>query len=49
VGEGEMSIPMIRNAITFSETPATYRSAPPALGAHSHDIKNWLTQPEETS
>lgn len=48
VGDGESAIPMIRNAITFSETPATYRSAPPALGAHSHDIKNWLSDTEET-
>lgn len=49
VGEGSDAIPMVRNAITFSKTPATYRSAPPALGAHSDDIKSWLSHPlEET-
>jgi len=47
VGEGTDAIPMVRNAITFSETPATYRSAPPALGAHSDDIKTWLSHPQE--
>jgi crotonobetainyl-CoA:carnitine CoA-transferase CaiB-like acyl-CoA transferase len=47
VGEGANAIPMVRNAITFSETPATYRSAPPALGAHSDDIKSWLSHPQE--
>lgn len=47
VGDGESAIPMVRNAITFSETPATYRSAPPALGAQSDDIKSWLSTPLE--
>lgn len=42
VGEGEESIPMIRNAIDFSLTPATYRSAPPALGADNDQIRAWL-------
>ena len=47
VGEGDDMVPMVRNAITFSETPPTYRSAPPSLGAHSDDIRAWLTTPEE--
>lgn len=48
VGDGESAIPMVRNAITFSETPTSYRSAPPALGAHTEDIKSWLSQSEDT-
>lgn len=47
VGDGDEAVPMVRNAITFSDTPPTYRSAPPALGAHSTDIRTWLTTPME--
>jgi crotonobetainyl-CoA:carnitine CoA-transferase CaiB-like acyl-CoA transferase len=49
VGDGDQAVPMVRNAITFSETPPRYRSAPPALGEHTEDIKTWLSKPlEET-
>jgi crotonobetainyl-CoA:carnitine CoA-transferase CaiB-like acyl-CoA transferase len=42
VGEGGEAIPMIRNAIDFSVTPARYTSAPPALGADNDRIRAWL-------
>jgi crotonobetainyl-CoA:carnitine CoA-transferase CaiB-like acyl-CoA transferase len=42
VGEGDHAIPMIRNAIDFSETPARYDSAPPVLGEHNDEIRAWL-------
>jgi crotonobetainyl-CoA:carnitine CoA-transferase CaiB-like acyl-CoA transferase len=45
VGDGEDAVPMIRNAIDFSLTPATYRSAPPKLGADTEAIKAWLETP----
>lgn len=47
VGEGESAIPMIRNAIDFSLTPARYRSAAPALGADDVEIRAWLEAPEQ--
>jgi crotonobetainyl-CoA:carnitine CoA-transferase CaiB-like acyl-CoA transferase len=47
VGDGDSAIPMVRNAISFSATPPSYRSAPPALGANSEEITTWLTTPLE--
>jgi crotonobetainyl-CoA:carnitine CoA-transferase CaiB-like acyl-CoA transferase len=44
VGEGDAAIPMIRNPIGFSATPASYRSAPPALGADDEQIRAWLAE-----
>jgi crotonobetainyl-CoA:carnitine CoA-transferase CaiB-like acyl-CoA transferase len=48
VGDGEGAIPMIRNAIDFSLTPATYHSAPPALGADNEQIRAWLESLRES-
>lgn len=45
---GSQKIPMIRNAITFSQTPASYRLPPPALGEHSEEIRQWLKKDERT-
>lgn len=42
VGEGDDTVPMIRNAITFSLTPARYVSAAPSLGADNDSIRAWL-------
>ncbi|MFC4241857.1 CaiB/BaiF CoA transferase family protein [Gryllotalpicola reticulitermitis] len=42
VGDGEASVPMIRNPITFSRTRPAYRTPPPALGADTDQIKDWL-------
>jgi len=47
VGDGDAAVPMIRNAITLSATPAAYRSAPPTLGQHDTDVRAWLAGPAE--
>ena len=44
---GERKIPMIRNAISFSKTPAQYRISPPELGQDSEAIKDWLKKPNK--
>ncbi|MCS5734100.1 CaiB/BaiF CoA transferase family protein [Herbiconiux daphne] len=44
VGDGDAAIPMVRNPIDFSLTPAVYRSAPPALGADDVAIRAWLEE-----
>lgn len=38
-------IPSIRNPITFSETPPSYRLPPPALDEHGAEIRAWLEAP----
>ncbi|PFG29709.1 CaiB/BaiF CoA transferase family protein [Paramicrobacterium agarici] len=43
VGEGEQSVPMIRNPITFSRTQPRYDSPPPALGQDDGRIRAWLS------
>jgi crotonobetainyl-CoA:carnitine CoA-transferase CaiB-like acyl-CoA transferase len=35
-------MPSVRNPITFSSTPPTYRMPPPGLGQHSDEIRDWL-------
>ncbi|MET0956490.1 MAG: CoA transferase, partial [Cryobacterium sp.] len=45
VGEGAAAIPMVRNPIDFSLTPARYLSPPPALGQDAAEIRAWLSQP----
>ena len=36
-------VPMIANPVRFSETPASYRRRPPALGEHTEDVlREWL-------
>ncbi len=35
-------MPSVRNPITFSATPPTYRLPPPGLGQHSDEIREWL-------
>jgi len=42
VGEGDDAVPMVRNPIGFSRTPATYRSAAPTLGQHSRQVRDWI-------
>jgi crotonobetainyl-CoA:carnitine CoA-transferase CaiB-like acyl-CoA transferase len=42
VGVDGATIPSVRNPITFSATPASYRYAPPTLDEHGHDIRAWL-------
>ena len=45
VGTGDDAIPMIRNPISFSTTPARYELPPPALGQDSDTIRQWLSHP----
>lgn len=36
-------VPLISNPLRFSETPVSYRHAPPTLGQHTHEVlKSWL-------
>jgi len=37
-------IPSIRNPITFSQTPPSYRLPPPGLDEHGAEIREWLSQ-----
>jgi len=36
-------IPVVRNPITFSDTPAGYELPPPGLNEHGEEIRAWLT------
>jgi len=45
VGSGADAIPMIRNPITFSATPARYELPPPALGQDNDIVRAWLSRP----
>ncbi|HET9973763.1 MAG TPA: CoA transferase [Streptosporangiaceae bacterium] len=47
VGEGDEAIPVVRNPITFSVTPASYRLPPPRLDQQGDEIRRWLSSPEE--
>ncbi len=42
VGNGEGSLPGVRNPITFSATPASYDLVPPGIDADRGDILEWL-------
>ncbi|MFE1174170.1 CaiB/BaiF CoA transferase family protein [Streptomyces sp. NPDC058773] len=42
VGEGDNTVPSIRNPITFSSTPSSYLLPPPAPGQHTDEIRAWL-------
>jgi crotonobetainyl-CoA:carnitine CoA-transferase CaiB-like acyl-CoA transferase len=42
VGEGAGAVPSVRNPITFSDTPPSYRHAPPSLDEHGGEIRRWL-------
>ncbi|MGY4858536.1 CaiB/BaiF CoA transferase family protein [Cryobacterium sp. AP23] len=45
VGDGAGAIPMVRNPIDFSLTPARYLSPPPTLGQDADEIRAWLSRP----
>jgi crotonobetainyl-CoA:carnitine CoA-transferase CaiB-like acyl-CoA transferase len=45
VGEGDDAVPAVRNPITFSDSPASYRHAPPSLDEHGDEIRAWLGRP----
>ena len=44
-GEGDRSVPSVRNPITFSDTPARYDLPPPALDEHGEELRAWLSGP----
>ena len=41
---GEEKLPMARNPITFSRTPARYDLAPPEINEHGDEIRAWLAK-----
>ena len=43
VGEGDAAVPSVRNPISFSDTPATYRYPPPSLDEHREELRAWLS------
>ena len=45
VGSGDREVDVVRNPITFSAADIRYTSAPPELGEHSDEIRDWLSQP----
>jgi crotonobetainyl-CoA:carnitine CoA-transferase CaiB-like acyl-CoA transferase len=47
VGDRDHAIPSVRNPITFSDTPASYRYAPPALDEHGGEVRAWLQTPRD--
>jgi crotonobetainyl-CoA:carnitine CoA-transferase CaiB-like acyl-CoA transferase len=47
VGAPGSEMPSIRNPITFSETPTSYRLPPPSLDEHGADIREWLSDPPD--
>jgi crotonobetainyl-CoA:carnitine CoA-transferase CaiB-like acyl-CoA transferase len=47
VGEGEHAVPAVRNPITFSDTPPSYRHAPPTLDEHGDEVRAWLQAPRD--
>jgi crotonobetainyl-CoA:carnitine CoA-transferase CaiB-like acyl-CoA transferase len=44
VGPDGASVRSVRNPITFSETPPSYRFPPPTLDEHGDDIRRWLEE-----
>ncbi|HEX6246233.1 MAG TPA: CaiB/BaiF CoA-transferase family protein [Nocardioidaceae bacterium] len=49
VGEPGAELPSVRNPITFSATPASYRLPPPELDEHGKEIRAWLEAPREST
>jgi crotonobetainyl-CoA:carnitine CoA-transferase CaiB-like acyl-CoA transferase len=43
-GEGDAAMPSVRNPITFSATPPSYRLPPPSLDEHGEEIRRWLCE-----
>jgi crotonobetainyl-CoA:carnitine CoA-transferase CaiB-like acyl-CoA transferase len=45
VGEEDAAVPSVRNPVTFSATPASYRLPPPELDEHGEELRKWLAEP----
>jgi crotonobetainyl-CoA:carnitine CoA-transferase CaiB-like acyl-CoA transferase len=43
LGEGQSAVDLVRNPIRFSDAEIRYHTPPPALGAHSDEIRAWLS------
>jgi len=43
-GEGDSAMPSVRNPITYSATPPSYRLPPPSLDEHGEEIRRWLCE-----
>lgn len=43
LGEGDEAVDLVRHPISFSGAEIAYRLPPPPLGAHSDEIRAWLT------
>ncbi len=44
VDVGQSAPRQVRNPITFSKTPVTGYAAPPRLGQHNDEVRQWLTE-----
>lgn len=44
VGEGDKVVPLIKNPIKFSQTPVSYRLAPPSVNQNQDEIRKWLLE-----
>lgn len=49
VGAPGEELPSVRNPITFSHTPTSYRLPPPALDEHGAEVRTWLEAPREAA
>jgi len=47
LGTDGAEVRSVRNPITLSKTPPSYRLPPPGLGEHDAEIRAWLAAPEE--
>jgi crotonobetainyl-CoA:carnitine CoA-transferase CaiB-like acyl-CoA transferase len=47
VGEGVEAVPSVRNPITLSDTPPSYRLPPPSVDEHGAEIRRWLATKEQ--
>ncbi|MFI6338785.1 CaiB/BaiF CoA transferase family protein [Streptomyces sp. NPDC050535] len=47
VGEGTDAVPLVRNPIGFSRSEVRYDLAPPTVGQHSEQLRQWLKTREE--
>ena len=44
VGSGDAAVPSVRNPLTFSSTPPSYRHPPPELDEHGDELRKWLAE-----
>lgn len=49
VGEGKGAVPLIRNPISYSRTPAVHLLAPPALDGDRQWVMDWLDRAEAST